>query len=91
MLDEIRGIGRCITIHWSRRGGRPPYRGQSCALAAPRLSSGVSNCLKSQALTASGTRHDSCDRTMLLRMVSSFRMQAVSASFFGFPAASSRR
>jgi hypothetical protein len=30
-----------ITIHWSRRGGRPPYRGQSFALAAPRLSSGV--------------------------------------------------
>jgi hypothetical protein len=30
-----------LTIHWSRRGGRPPYRGQSDALAAPRLSSGV--------------------------------------------------
>jgi hypothetical protein len=31
----------CLTIHWSRRGGRPPYRSQSDALAAPRLSSGV--------------------------------------------------
>jgi hypothetical protein len=30
-----------LTIHWSRRGGQPPYRGQSCALAAPRLSSSV--------------------------------------------------
>jgi hypothetical protein len=26
-----------ITIRWSRRGGPPPYRGQSCALAAPQL------------------------------------------------------
>jgi hypothetical protein len=30
-----------LMVHWSRRGGRPPDRGQSCALAAPRLSSGV--------------------------------------------------
>jgi hypothetical protein len=30
-----------IPVHWSRRGGRPPYRGQSDALAAPRLSSSV--------------------------------------------------
>ena len=26
-----------LTIRWSRRGGPPPYRGQSCALAAPQL------------------------------------------------------
>jgi hypothetical protein len=30
-----------LTSHWSRRGGRLPYHGQSCALAAPQLSSGV--------------------------------------------------
>jgi hypothetical protein len=34
-------VSQELSIHWSRRGGRPPYRGQSYALAAPRLSSGV--------------------------------------------------
>jgi hypothetical protein len=26
-----------LTIRWSRRGGQPPYHGQSYALAAPQL------------------------------------------------------
>jgi hypothetical protein len=30
-----------LTIHWSRRGGRPAYAGRNPALAAPRLSSSV--------------------------------------------------
>ena len=34
-----------LTIHWSRRGGRPPYRGHGFALAAPRLSSSVGRTL----------------------------------------------
>ena len=33
--------GLSSTFHWSRRGGRPPYRSRGDALAAPRLSSGV--------------------------------------------------
>jgi hypothetical protein len=37
--DLSRGAARAAL--WPRRGGRPPFRGQSYALAAPRLSSGV--------------------------------------------------
>jgi hypothetical protein len=33
--------GGSLTVHWSRRGGPPPYRNESDALAAPRLSSSV--------------------------------------------------
>jgi hypothetical protein len=63
-------------------------------LARPQLSSGVSNCLESQAGIKVGewysADHRSPVRAMVLRMVKSFRMQATSASFFGFPAAMSR-
>jgi hypothetical protein len=37
----IDGVHWYLTIRWSRRGGKPPYRGQSYALAAPQLSSSV--------------------------------------------------
>jgi hypothetical protein len=37
----IDGVHWYLTIRWSRRGGPPPYRGQSNALAAPQLSSSV--------------------------------------------------
>ena len=55
---------------------------------------GVSNCLESQ--VEGSTSGVACAvqgcvvRTITLRMVSSFRMQATSASFFGLPAANKR-
>ena len=56
---------------------------------------GVSNCLKSQAEASTAasalTRHVVFVRTIVLRMVSNFRIHATSASFFGLPAASNRR
>ena len=52
---------------------------------------GVSNCLGCQAVASiSGARHRWCVLAIALSIVSSFRMQATSASFFGFPAARSR-
>ena len=53
----------------------------------------VSNCLESQAGISAAARSgdQGCRvRMMVLRMVSSFRMQATSASFLGLPVASSR-
>lgn len=47
----------------------------------------VSNCLPSQVLA---TRQGRLSRAMAFRMTSSFPMQAVSATFRGFPAARSR-
>jgi hypothetical protein len=41
-------------------------------------------------MSAALVLHGCVVRTMTLRMVSSVRMQATSASFFGFPAATSR-
>ena len=50
------------------------------------LDGGVSDCLVSQACC-----HGVWSLTMALRMVSSFRMTAVSATFLGFPASSRLR
>jgi hypothetical protein len=50
----------CLTIHWSRRGGRPPYRSQSDALAAPRLSSGVIRLYAHRPDRVKVTRISSC-------------------------------
>ena len=51
----------------------------------------VSNCLESQAFAVTDSLmeccHAVCVRTMTLRIVSSLRMHATSASFFGLPAA----
>jgi hypothetical protein len=30
-------VSQELSIRWSRRGGQPPYHGQSYALAAPQL------------------------------------------------------
>ena len=53
------------------------------------------NCLESQSDTSTGAAdsaiHRDFVRTMTWRSVSSFRMQATSASFYGFPAATSRQ
>jgi hypothetical protein len=57
--------------------------GESLAADAPV----VSNCLESQAICGSQRRW--C-RTIALRMVSSFRMQAVMATLKTLPAAQSR-
>jgi hypothetical protein len=54
----------------------------------------VSNCLENQALAARSAAKSGFQRvavrTITLRTVSSFRMQATRASFFGLPAATSR-
>ena len=56
---------------------------------------GASNCLKRQAgsstRSACAAHQGSPVRITVLRIVSSFRMHATSASFFGLTAASSRR
>ena len=76
---------------------RVDLRSENCADI--RLGDGanarVSNCLENQALTRTsstiGAIQRVCVRTITLRMVSSFRMHATRASFFGLPAATSRR
>jgi glycosyltransferase involved in cell wall biosynthesis len=69
-------------------GSSWPASGASSCAGATR---GVSNCLACQAMaTRSGAPQRVRCLAMALRMVSSFRMHAVSASFFGLPAASSR-
>ncbi len=57
----------------------------------PRLSGSVSHCLRCQALRAASWAFQGVFvRTIAFRIVSSLRMQAVSASVFGLPAARSR-
>ena len=61
------------------------------ALTGSQLNLGVSNRLECQAsLSASSAFQATFVRAIAFRIVSSFRMHAVSASFFGLPAASSR-
>ena len=50
-------------------------------------SEGLSNCLACQALNAEWSCHRVRDLSIAFRMVSSFRIQAVSATFFALPAA----
>ena len=61
---------------------------------AGRLERGVSNCLQSQADFAGATcraaSHIAWSRSIALRIVSSLRIAATMATFFGLPAASSR-
>jgi len=47
---------------------------------------GVSNCLENQAGCVTATLHGVRLFTIAFKMVSSFRMHAVNASFFAFPA-----
>jgi hypothetical protein len=47
---------------------------------------GVSTFLKNQAGCVTATRHDVRLFTIAFKMVSSFRMHEVNASFFAFPA-----
>src|SRR2546422_7338411 len=57
---------------------------------AAALNIGGSNCLPCQALTAAGGFHAVRRASIALRIVRSFRIHAVRATFFGFPAATSR-
>jgi hypothetical protein len=50
-----------------------------------------SNCLESQAVASAFCCHVVLVRIMALRIVRSLRMQAMSATFFGLPAARRRR
>ena len=72
-----------------------PRRQHGSGPAALQLTSGVSNCLNCQAVaSALASAGSACHGVLVfaiaLRIVSSFRMQATSASFFGLPAARSR-
>ena len=70
------------------RGLTTACSGRRCA---PPLMPSVSNCLESQVLTStSAGDHEARWRTIALRITSSFRMHAVSATFCGLPAARSR-
>ncbi len=81
-------------------GGPPQQLGcdvYGCCTLAPvgtcQLQRVVSNCLENQAvaalIAAKSGFHGEVVRTITLRTVSSFRMQATKASFFGLPAATS--
>lgn len=71
------------------------YTGWLIRAAPGRLCTIVSNYLESQAVTSTYATdlaiHRVFVRTMTFKMVISFRMHATRASFFGFPAATSRR
>ena len=55
-----------------------------------RPSDTLSNCLECQALNAKWSCHRVRDLSIAFRMVSSFRIHAVRAPFFAFPAAQRR-
>ncbi len=64
--------------------------GDLTRLVGGRKGVGGSNCLPCQALTATGGFHAVRRAIIALRIVRSFRIHAVRATFFGLPAATSR-
>ena len=88
LVRVFHNLVHILEVNWITLSGTGPYAGFASVM---ECFTGTSNCdvCQADAATRAGC-HGCMSRIMALSMMSSFRMQAVSATFSGLPAAISR-